>query len=333
MANSIDDALFEYITPNIDTIEADEEFNEMIDELSGFNVDPIRPINECPKCKGRMLADHLGQYICDTKNCGVVIPIHGDLEVDGNHSEKVNILYTSTGEHVGGRVDGLSVDPAHSAFRAVHKEYMKANNKRANKLDAKALREAAARFVEARSHAPVRGDNQRAMKELFLREALKNHSDSREPQETAQFLGIKKTKRAFARATINSLVSKGKIAPMTSIHNDTEDFTKNYLNKLDIDMKYAGFINDIATRASTALVQAPAAKSKCIGAIWILILAKGINCTADKLAKDLNIKQNTFVSVAVSVMTNLPKFQSIFDKHEINSKIDLAKVQAKRGAR
>jgi hypothetical protein len=314
-------------------ITADDDFDEIFDELHGFTAEDPGMSNICPSCGEMMLADSLGEYIC---KCGSTIQIYGDLDVDGNHDSNVNTPYASTGEYIG-YIGGDSSNSTNNMERMERHKLFTLNNKRvlggSAPLPVAALCETARRFVQARSYAALRGRNQHAMKELFLIEALKNAKCNMEPKQVAEFLGIDKPKRAYARSTVNSLVLEGKIMPVNTINNDTTNLVNRCLEKLEIDIVHSPFIVALVERANTALLQASAARSKCIGAIWILIIDKKIDISATTLATALEIKQNTFINFAERVMKEVSKFQSIFTQYDINIKLDMNKILAKKGTR
>lgn len=140
----------------------------------------------------------------------------------------------------------------------------------------------------------------------------------RKPKELARWYSISENDLSKGDKILRELEEKGIIElPINKDFNI--EYINCYLKRIDIDIKYEVFLIELLNEINKLKIGNPNARlsTKIASLIFLLIISKKYNISADEIAKEFDISVSTFKSFYMEIFKNKEKLTVIFEKYDI----------------
>ena len=140
----------------------------------------------------------------------------------------------------------------------------------------------------------------------------------RKPKELARWYSISENDLSKGDKILRDLEEKGIIElPINKDFNI--EYINCYLKRIDIDIKYEVFLIELLNEINKLKIGNPNARlsTKIASLIFLLIISKKYNISADEIAKEFDISVSTFKSFYMEIFKNKEKLTVIFEKYDI----------------
>lgn len=279
----------------------------------------------CRECDVAMeLSNETSQFICP--DCGKHRTIVGDLK--GNDPESTGSLFATSSCAGNRRIYHISTDYSRTQKKNILDQLNKnLVNKTGPNIPKNIIAATAEKYNEiqkfqAEKKFVKRGDvKDRIIAAILYYECL-NSGVPRRRKEISDFMRLETGGISSGEKTLRELNTKGIINIDMSV-DPLDAFIERYLECLQIDEKYRGFIKDIIERSTSKDISNHCEMtSKIIGCINLIISRdKTIGLTAKDLDNKCNIRVNTFTKYSKSIEARMSHFSDIFIKHKLNPKV------------
>jgi transcription initiation factor TFIIIB Brf1 subunit/transcription initiation factor TFIIB len=140
----------------------------------------------------------------------------------------------------------------------------------------------------------------------------------RKPKELAKWYSISENDLSKGDKILRELEEKGIIElPINKDFN--VEYITSYLKRIDIDIKYENFLIDLLNQINELKIGNPNARlsTKIASLIFLLIISKKYNISADEISKEFDISVSTFKSFYLEIYKNKEKLENLFKKYNI----------------
>jgi transcription initiation factor TFIIIB Brf1 subunit/transcription initiation factor TFIIB len=140
----------------------------------------------------------------------------------------------------------------------------------------------------------------------------------RKPKELAKWYSISENDLSKGDKILRELEEKGIIdLPINKDFNI--EYIVSYLKRIDIDIKYENFLIELLNQINELKIGNPNARlsTKIASLVFLLIISKKYNISADEIAKEFDISVSTFKSFYLEIYKNKTKLENIFTKYNI----------------
>lgn len=140
----------------------------------------------------------------------------------------------------------------------------------------------------------------------------------RKPKELARWYSISENDLSKGDKILRELEEKSIIElPINKDFNI--EYINCYLKRIDVDIKYESFLIELLNEINKLKIGNPNARlsTKIASLIFLLIISKKYNISADEIAKEFDISVSTFKSFYMEIFKNKEKLTVILNKYDI----------------
>ena len=140
----------------------------------------------------------------------------------------------------------------------------------------------------------------------------------RKPKELAKWYEISENDLSKGDKILRDLAEKGVIdLPINKEYND--EYIESYLKRMDLDIKYSLFLNELLDIINENKVGNPNARlsTKISALIFLLIISKKYSITTEAISEEFDISISTFKTFYMEIYKNKHLINHILQKYNI----------------